>query len=301
MKSPTSLTIAGADSGALNVLAWRRRTSTAATPCLLLHGFGHHGHVWQPLAQRLTATRPVYAPDLRGHGDSAADPQARYGLESLVADLLHCVDTLGLPALHLAGHSLGARIALLFAARYPRIVETLTIVDSGPEVGAAGAARLRADSRSTPACFESPDAYLTWLKRRHLLAKAPHLRRLARYNLRRGSDGWHTVTDPAFADALWCADKHDDSAMAALLWQALRAVRCPTLVVRGQISSILAASTARSMATDALANGTLLTVPHAGHAVMLDNPECFSDGYCDWLACVTGAAGAEPSVRTSTA
>lgn len=292
MATPASLTIDGANGVALNVLAWRRKAADRATPCLLLHGFGHHSHVWQPLAERLAPGRPVYGLDLRGHGASAADPEARYGHEQLVADLLCCIDALNLPAVHLVGHSLGARVALLFAAHRPERVESLAIVDTGPEISTAGVDRLRDDAHSMPASFASPDAYLAWLKRRYLLANTHDLRHLARHNLRRDTDGWRPATDPAFTDSLWRSDECRPTELVApmvdRLWEALRAVRCPTLVVRGQISSILAAPVAQRMAAESLADGTLLTVPRAGHAVMLDNPDFLGEGYCDWLARVVG-------------
>ena len=60
------------------------------------------------------------------------------------------------------------------------------------------------------------------------------------------------------------------------LWEILRGLACPTLIVRGAASDVLSADTADEM-EEVLARGSLVVVPRAGHSVMTDNPE----GFCD--------------------
>src|SRR5690606_35851185 len=60
----------------------------------------------------------VIAPDLRGHGESAA-PEGVYSMESLADDVRKLLDHLGLQRVVLLGHSLGGYVTLAFAERYP--------------------------------------------------------------------------------------------------------------------------------------------------------------------------------------
>ena len=63
----------------LSVTEWSRR----GLPCVMLHGFGDAGCVWNYLAIRLAPRFRVAAMDLRGHGDSDWDPETRYDIENL--------------------------------------------------------------------------------------------------------------------------------------------------------------------------------------------------------------------------
>src|SRR2546426_5581038 len=58
------------------------------------------------------------------------------------------------------------------------------------------------------------------------------------------------------------------------LWEAVRRLQCPTLLINGAESDILAPDAAQRMVA-AMPHGQLATVPGAGHSVMGDNPEGF--------------------------
>jgi pimeloyl-ACP methyl ester carboxylesterase len=58
------------------------------------------------------------------------------------------------------------------------------------------------------------------------------------------------------------------------LWDAVRSIRCPTLLINGAESDILGPEAAQKTVA-AMARGRLATVPGAGHSVMGDNPEGF--------------------------
>jgi len=61
------------------------------------------------------------------------------------------------------------------------------------------------------------------------------------------------------------------------MWEALRKLDCPTLVVRGAASDFLNADIADRMVEDELSRGELAVVAQAGHSVMTDNPEGFAE------------------------
>jgi pimeloyl-ACP methyl ester carboxylesterase len=110
-------------------LAYRRWTPDERAPgpvVVLHHGFLADGALnWEApgvVAALLAAGREVVAPDARGHGasDKPHDP-ARYGEARMAVDLGELLDHLGLEEIDLVGYSMGAIVAVLAAARDPRV------------------------------------------------------------------------------------------------------------------------------------------------------------------------------------
>lgn len=95
----------------------------AGEPLLCLHGLTGHGGRFRALAERLPGRR-VLAPDLRGHGRSAAEPP--WTTEQHVADVLAALPDE--PA-DWAGFSFGGRIAATAAVAVPRRVRRLVLLD----------------------------------------------------------------------------------------------------------------------------------------------------------------------------
>jgi pimeloyl-ACP methyl ester carboxylesterase len=269
----------------LHLLEWSRD----GVPLLLLHGFGNEAHIWDDFAPAVAPYYRTLALDHRGHGDSAWAADGRYEHEVLVDDVEAVTAALGIERLVLVGHSLGGRVATLFAGRHPERLAGLVLVDIGPEVDARGATRIVLDvgSSRTPS-FASIEEYAGALSLAYPAGRPDSLLRMARHGLRRRADGRYELKmDPALrggAGASRDADAQVRShASEQAQWEALRRVRCPALVVRGAASDILSAETAERMVEEALADARLAVVPRAGHSVMTDNPEGFEQALAGFL------------------
>lgn len=121
---PISVRVAAGMLG-LRCLVWGRDTDPAA---ILVHGNGGHAHWWTPLVPALVPGWRVVVPDLRGHGESDWPATPAYHLDDLVADLDAVRRALAPGSVVLAGHSMGGRAALAYAARHP--VRGLALLDS---------------------------------------------------------------------------------------------------------------------------------------------------------------------------
>jgi pimeloyl-ACP methyl ester carboxylesterase len=105
--------------------------SGAGPDLVMLHGMGSNLAMWHlSLAPQLQRCFRVTTFDLRGHGRSSMPP-AGYTTRDLAEDLRALMDGLGIEHADLAGHSLGADIALHFALRYPSRARRLMLLEPG--------------------------------------------------------------------------------------------------------------------------------------------------------------------------
>ena len=113
------------DGGKLRVLQWGsgRRVAVA------VHGITASGMAWQAVARQMPSGWTLAAPDLRGRGFSAQLP-GPYGLERHAADVTAVLRHFGGRPV-LAGHSMGAYVALLARDAHPSLSRRLVLVDGG--------------------------------------------------------------------------------------------------------------------------------------------------------------------------
>ena len=97
------------------MLAYERFGS--GEPLVLVHGIGHRRQAWYPVVDRLAEQREVILLDLPGHGESPALVPDGRPVRDILRDILEdFFAELGLDRPHIAGNSLGGRIALEAAA-----------------------------------------------------------------------------------------------------------------------------------------------------------------------------------------
>jgi len=102
---------------------------------LCIHGITANCRFWDCLASALSPHHRVIAMDLRGRGLSDKPPTG-YSIKHHCKDILILMNDQGLQRPVLMGHSLGAFISLIFAARYPKRVDQLILLDGGGKLSA---------------------------------------------------------------------------------------------------------------------------------------------------------------------
>ncbi len=98
-------------------------------PAVFLHSLAGNGGQWALQLDHLRRHRRGVAIDLRGHGESDPAEDGDYSIRALAGDVEAVVDQLGLRRFVLAGHSLGATVAIDYASRHPERVAGLLLVD----------------------------------------------------------------------------------------------------------------------------------------------------------------------------
>jgi pimeloyl-ACP methyl ester carboxylesterase len=199
-------------------------------PILCLHGITANCRCWDCLALSLTSHFRVIAIDLRGRGGSDKPPTG-YSIDHHCRDILAILDDLGLEQAVFMGHSLGAFISLIFAARYPQKVDRLILVDGGGKLSDAHRAKVFAGIK--PALdrlgqvFESPEVYLNKMK------EAPYLQpwndfqeNYVRYEIEELDGGVMTNIDPKHIGEESLNFAQTDTSLF------YGQISCPTLILR---------------------------------------------------------------------
>jgi len=101
-------------------------------PFLILHGYLGMSDNWKTLGTQFAAEGfQVHMLDLRNHGKSFHSEEFTY--EAMVQDVVEYCDGNNLETIDLLGHSMGGKVAMLFATTYPEKVRKLIVADIGPK------------------------------------------------------------------------------------------------------------------------------------------------------------------------
>lgn len=252
------------DGRSLSALQWGAGEPRA----VLVHGGGQNAHTWDTVALALGV--PVVAPDLPGHGHSDWRDDARYEIESMADDLAVAVARLAPSADAVVGMSLGGLTSLALAVRHPRLVRRLVLVDITPGV-TAEKSRIVTDFINGPQTFASFDELLARTVAHHPTRSESSLRRGILHNARPTGDGaWQWRYDRR-------ARQHDGEPRSPQrLWDAVEAVRCPLLLVRGSLSPVVDDSDVAELSRRNPASRTVI-VDGAGHSIQGDRPVELAD------------------------
>ncbi|HMD56196.1 MAG TPA: alpha/beta fold hydrolase [Solirubrobacteraceae bacterium] len=106
------------------------RVAGSGPPVVLIHGMLNSSSHWQRVASALAPDYTVVAPDLIGHGDSAA-PRGDYSLGAHAASIRDLLAAIGIERATIVGHSLGGGVAMQFFYQFPQRVERLALISSG--------------------------------------------------------------------------------------------------------------------------------------------------------------------------
>lgn len=258
----------------------------AKPPLLLIHGGRDHARNWDGVARGLVEHFCIYAPDLRGHGDSAWSTGGQYSLPEFVLDTCALVDVIGRDKLSIVGHSLGGAVALQFTGVFPeRVRKVVSVEGLGPRIVPRRLAHRRMREwvgymqdleRRVPRHYPSIDDAVKRMEEAN-----PHLtpelaRHLTLHGSRQNDDGTYSWK---FDNYVRIHSPYEFNLEdARVIWNQ---IRCPVLLIRG------AGSWAQQSDDDdrmsAFHNYESVVIEDAGHWVHHDQLDHFLEVVSEFL------------------
>jgi esterase len=240
------------------------RKTGSGPPLLILHGVFGSGENWLTVSKFFQNTFTVYLIDQRNHGRSPQSDAFSYDL--LVEDVLAFANEHGLSTFSLIGHSMGGKVAMKFAGKYPERLEKLIIVDIAPRyyaphheaiLAAFHAVNLNlAQSRAEAEAAMEP------------FVAEPDVRQFLLKNLYRQENG-------TFA---WRINLPVLDAFAANIGEAFQPktpVKVDTLFIKGGNSRYISDKDVLKI-KELFPFSRLEIIDHAGHWVQAEQPETFA-------------------------
>jgi len=246
-------------------------------PCLIfLHGWAESWRAWQRVVSLLAKGKPGQKTlparcvllDLRGFGDSEYKTWSQHRLGDHVDDVLALMDTLNISRATFIGFSLGSGIAQAIALAAPARVRSLVLLGSTLFPGNLAMSELlnelrsRTDSKAVHGTLPFLEDYLGTM-----LEDATHIPQ------------W--VHDIMLHEALKPSRACLIESLHGLLMEGcteadLSAISAPVRLVRGQ-SDMVVSDAEHQTLLRLLPYATSTTIPAAGHAVHIEEPEAVTE------------------------
>jgi len=197
---------------------------------LSIHGLTANSRFWDCLASALSPAHKVIAMDLRGRGLSEKPP-AGYSIEHHCRDILALLNDLGLKRIVLMGHSLGAFISLVFAAKHPQKVDRLILVDGGGKLSESQMAKvfegIKPSLDRLGKTFPSFEDYISQMRQAPFLQPwNSYMEAYFRYEVEEVERGIRSRVPPKAIEEEAANLRKEDST------QFYSRVSCPTLILR---------------------------------------------------------------------
>jgi pimeloyl-ACP methyl ester carboxylesterase len=256
------------NSVSLAVAEWPGPVKGPTIVCV--HGLTANHTCWASVADLLSPAYRVIAYDLRGRGESDK-PDKGYSLALHNDDLEGLLDHFGLKKAVLVGHSLGAHIALRFAATHPERVSKLVLVDGGIDVRAEVLDSLRPAIDRLGVEFPSLDMFMGFVRALPMFEGRwnDYVERYFRYDVEVLPAG--TVRSKAARHAI---EEEIANLARERLWVWHHRVKAPTLIFRAPdglltpTDCLMTQEEAEAMA-QAIPRSKLAVVPGTNHYTVL--------------------------------
>ncbi|ANB62106.1 2-succinyl-6-hydroxy-2,4-cyclohexadiene-1-carboxylate synthase [Anoxybacteroides amylolyticum] len=239
-------------------------------PLLLLHGFTGSVQTWYPFLSEWKERKLVMI-DIIGHGKTdSPDDIDRYTIESVAIDLYELLKQLGIEKVDVLGYSMGGRLALTFAIRYPQCVRMLILESSSPGLKTEEERNIRRKSDEVLAIMIEQygvAAFVEKWEQLPLFATQKQLPFEQQENIRRERLS-HSAK--GLANSLRGMGTGNQPSW----WEHLTSLSIPTLLLCGEWDEKFC-QIALEM-KERLPNAKLLKISHAGHAIHVEQPKIFA-------------------------
>ncbi len=231
---------------------------------LIIHGFLGMSDNWKSFGALYAAKGfQVHILDLRNHGKSFHSEDFSYDI--MAQDVLEYCQNHNLNQVSIIGHSMGGKVAMLFATNYPEMVEKLIVADIGPKYYAPHHQDILAGLNTVD--FTSKPDRASVEETLYPFIPDPGTRQFLMKNLY-----WKEPGQLDFRFNLKVFNEKIKVIGTALLEEAL--FEKPTLFIRGGNSRYILDTDLPEIKKH-FPNFELATIPNVGHWLHAENPELF--------------------------
>ena len=245
---------------------------------VLIHGFSDNLTMWYNQVPVFSKTNRVLVYNVRGHGGTETS-EIEIGMDLLSEDLRALLDALEIEKACVLGYSMGGRIGLGFALKYPGRTAGLILANSGimgPDI--------QPSPEEAKAMMARRQEMLDMIEMGNIEAIASGM---AERSL---SPGFRERNPEVFKRYEQVKMKNSPLAYKAMMEGMAKAtaeppdlsqLKCPVLIIAGEHDGFMAIDVARSMGKR-IKDATVAVFP-TGHAAAIEAPEEFNRAVLDFL------------------
>jgi pimeloyl-ACP methyl ester carboxylesterase len=248
---------------------WGNEHSSRVLICA--HGLTRNSRDFDFLAKSLSSSYRIVCPDLVGRGESDyLGIPAIYNFAQYLSDMTSLLARLNAKEVHWLGTSLGGIIGMMLAAQPHSPINSLILNDIGMIIPSTALQRLETYARNTDSfsSFEEAKNYFQTILSPFGSLESEKWDHITKYGTKQRENGkFYLSYDPVIGQM--CVNKATPSLHLEAYWQA---IRCPSLVLRGEDSDFLLPDIIRKMIYFQ-PNTKVKTIPYCGHAPSLMVPQ----------------------------
>ncbi|MDG5799714.1 alpha/beta fold hydrolase [Marinilabiliaceae bacterium ANBcel2] len=254
-------------------LFYRKFGTKEGSPVLIiLHGLYGSSDNWISLARELESYFTVIIPDLRNHGNSFHSKIHSY--EAMADDLYDLLESFPDEKFIIMGHSMGGKVAMRFALKYPELLENLIVVDIAPvnynktysiEVSSKHELILEAMQKIDPSKFKNRKSIESELRLKVSDAMLP---KFLLKNVKRNKEGtffWRLNLQTLIDSLPELMDGFSKEAHSS---------NVPVVFIKGENSPYIMDDYMTHISR-IFPDNQLVTIPDSGHLLHIEQPELF--------------------------
>jgi len=249
-------------------------------PCLvLIHGFSDNMTMWFNQVPVFSKRYQVLTYDVRGHGHTET-PKGNFSMDLFAEDLNGLMTELKIEKACVLGYSMGGRIGLEFALKYPQKITGIVFANSGV---------------AAPDAQPSPKEMEEMMKRRQemmAIFESGNIETISEVMTERSMSPGFKEKAPDIFNRYKLLKMQNNPANYQGIMQAMASgmtsppdltkLTCPALIIAGEHDGFMAVSAVESM-KKAIKNATAVIFP-TGHAAAIEAPEDFNKAVLDFMA-----------------
>ena len=239
------------------------------SPIILVHALGMDHSMWDLQVEGFSSGYQVITYDLRGHGESSS-PDHPYSIDLFADDLDQFLHFLGLRKAVLLGLSLGGRILIRFALKYPKEVQAMILADAQSETPAESVPRFEelADVARKEGMAKAAEVFFSWPLVKGLAGRNPERFERERKRFLRAS-------------AIGLANSCLAIGRMVPLTGQLRSIQAPTLALAGEGDEPYLPYL--DIYAREIPGCRKAIIPGAGHLSSLEKPQAFNESVQSFL------------------